>query len=456
VVHDGKNVGKSKAVVLATYVVEKGKPGRDSDQVTPRSSGRRAPCARRFGSFRRVRARAPRLRRGMPMAALAPDPVAFRALEHAGWQGAARHYDDAFEASPAGGRAAARLGLKCALAHARSTWRAARARGAAAAARGRVSRRWIFPPRCGARALAESGNRVPEGEAEALPFRRQLARGDELGMLQLVQPERAVAEASAFCARAQVRFHGLGDRRRRWFGSSSMRSEARQSRCAAAAGPPFFRFSDARSATRSSRSRGQGRGRAKGPAGLALHASGLLFERSRRSVRTQALLHAQSAPGLNADPRRVRQGRWPNTRITDRGDPMPAGSRSAGSRDPAALRSPERKIMKRPGKWLAPHKAIEIVEEGGVRVLQIAATRSRARSPGRARPDRARLRARDEWSFCSFVRVSASAHGGPRRGLDGALHPSAHAADAVTVVEINPGVVTVARDTFTFPKRTRA
>ena len=27
--------------------------------------------------------------------------------------------------------------------------------------------------------------------------------------------------------------------------------------------------------------------------------------------------------------------------------------------------------MKRLGKWLAAHKAIEIVEEGGVRVLQI-------------------------------------------------------------------------------------
>ena len=33
---------------------------------------------------------------GRSEAALAPDPVAFRALEHAGWQGAARHYDDAF------------------------------------------------------------------------------------------------------------------------------------------------------------------------------------------------------------------------------------------------------------------------------------------------------------------------------------------------------------------------
>ncbi|HYS75836.1 MAG TPA: hypothetical protein VEM38_07085, partial [Burkholderiales bacterium] len=27
--------------------------------------------------------------------------------------------------------------------------------------------------------------------------------------------------------------------------------------------------------------------------------------------------------------------------------------------------------MKRSGKWLGPHKAIEIVEEGGVRILQI-------------------------------------------------------------------------------------
>jgi len=26
VIHDGKNIGKGKAVVLATYVVEKGKP----------------------------------------------------------------------------------------------------------------------------------------------------------------------------------------------------------------------------------------------------------------------------------------------------------------------------------------------------------------------------------------------------------------------------------------------
>ena len=37
----------------------------------------------------------------------------------------------------------------------------------------------------------------------------------------------------------------------------------------------------------------------------------------------------------------------------------------------AARRPPARKIVKRLGKWLAARKAIEIVEEGGVRVLQI-------------------------------------------------------------------------------------
>src|SRR5258708_23386259 len=45
--------------------------------------------------------------------------------------------------------------------------------------------------------------------------------------------------------------------------------------------------------------------------------------------------------------------------------------RRRGSRDPAARSTPAPKIMKRPGKWLDAHKAIEIVEEGGVRVLQI-------------------------------------------------------------------------------------
>jgi len=57
--------------VLATYVVEKGKPVADSDQVPP--GAKRGACAVR----RRVRspgARARRAPRPDPMAALAPDP----------------------------------------------------------------------------------------------------------------------------------------------------------------------------------------------------------------------------------------------------------------------------------------------------------------------------------------------------------------------------------------------
>jgi len=86
--------------------------------------------------------------------------------------------------------------------------------------------------------------------------------------------------------------------------------------------------------------------------------------------------------------------------------------------------------MKRPGKWLAAHKAIEIVEEGGVRVLQIGGnaiqSAMRLDAPDR---NRARLRARDDGLLLFRP--------GPREvlmvglaGLDGALHPSAHAADA--------------------------
>src|SRR6267378_4108689 len=79
------------------------------------------------------------------MAALAPDPAAFRALEHAGWQRAARHYDDAFGSltrqaiDPLLDSAEVRSGAL--------TLDVASGPGYAAAAAGRVSRRWIFPPR---------------------------------------------------------------------------------------------------------------------------------------------------------------------------------------------------------------------------------------------------------------------------------------------------------------------
>src|SRR6267143_1933741 len=49
---------------------------------------------------------------------------------------------------------------------------------------------------------------------------------------------------------------------------------------------------------------------------------------------------------------------------------------------------------------------------------------------GRARPDRARLRARDDGVSALSSGPARGAHGGPRRRLDGALHQSAHAAAA--------------------------
>src|SRR5467141_3580251 len=48
----------------------------------------------------------------------------------------------------------------------------------------------------------------------------------------------------------------------------------------------------------------------------------------------------------------------------------------------------------------------------------------------RARPDRARLRARDDGVSALSSGPARRVHGGPRRRLDGALHPSAHAAGA--------------------------
>src|SRR6266705_6904610 len=49
---------------------------------------------------------------------------------------------------------------------------------------------------------------------------------------------------------------------------------------------------------------------------------------------------------------------------------------------------------------------------------------------GCARQDRARLRARDDGLSALSSEPARRAHGGPGRGLDGALHPPAHAADA--------------------------
>src|SRR5258707_10783070 len=109
--------------------------------------------------------------------------------------------------------------------------------------------------------------------------------------------------------------------------------------------------------------------------------------------------------------------------------------------------------MKRPGKWLAARKAIEIVEEGGVRVLQIG---------GDAIQSAMRLDAPDriELDYVQAMMAFLLFRPRPREvlmvGLGGGsmarfIHqrmPNVR----VSVVEIDPGVVTVARRYFHFPE----
>jgi spermidine synthase len=108
--------------------------------------------------------------------------------------------------------------------------------------------------------------------------------------------------------------------------------------------------------------------------------------------------------------------------------------------------------MKRLGKWLGPHKAIEIVEEDGVRVLQIG---------GNAIQSAMRLDAPDriELDYLRAMMAFLLFHPDPRDVLLVGLGAGSMARfihermprTRVTVVEIDPGVVTVARRYFRFP-----
>ena len=243
------------------------------------------------------------------MAALAPDPVAFRALEHAGWQGAARHYDEAFGSltrqavDPLLDAAEVRSGVRT-LDVASGPGYAA----AAAAARGAPVAALDFSSSMVE--LARSQNpeiEFREGDAEALPFPDGsfAAVVMNFGMLHLAQPERALAEAFrvlhaggryAFTVWAKpeeavgfgiildaIRKHGNPD-------------------VPLPPGPPFFRFSDASECDKVLKIAGfRNVDVRKVPQVWRFSASGLLFEAFLAgSVRTQALLHAQSAPALNA------------------------------------------------------------------------------------------------------------------------------------------------------------
>jgi spermidine synthase len=110
-------------------------------------------------------------------------------------------------------------------------------------------------------------------------------------------------------------------------------------------------------------------------------------------------------------------------------------------------------MMKRLGKWLGPHKAIEIVEEDGVRVLQIG---------GNAIQSAMRLDAPDriELDYVRAMMAFLLFHPDPRDVLLVGLGAGSMARfihqrmprTRVAVVEIDPGVVTVARRYFRFPE----
>lgn len=243
------------------------------------------------------------------MAALAPDPVAFRALEHAGWQGAARHYDDAFGSltrqavDPLLDAAEVRSGAR--------TLDVASGPGyAAAAAAGRGARVAALDFSSAMVELARSQNpeiEFREADAEALPFPEGGfdAVVMNFGMLHLAQPERAVTEAFRVL-RAGGRFaftvwakpeEAVG------FGIvlDAIRKHGNPD-VPLPPGPPFFRFSDASECDKFLKIAGfRSVDVRKVPQVWRFSASGLLFEAFRSgSVRTQALLRAQSAPALAA------------------------------------------------------------------------------------------------------------------------------------------------------------
>jgi SAM-dependent methyltransferase len=234
---------------------------------------------------------------------------AFHAFEHAGWQGAARRYDDAFGSltrqaiDPLLDAAQVRAGARV-LDVASGPGYAA----AAAAQRGAQVTALDFSGAMVEMARSQNpGIEFREGDAGALPF----ADGSfdavvmNFGMLHLAQPERAVSEALrvlrpggryAFTVWAKpeeavgfgiileaVRKHGNPD-------------------VPLPPGPPIFRFSDASECDNVLKVAGfRNVDVRKVPQVWRFSASGMLFEAFLAgTVRTQALLHAQSAPALAA------------------------------------------------------------------------------------------------------------------------------------------------------------
>ena len=234
---------------------------------------------------------------------------AFHAFEHAGWQGAARRYDDAFGSltrqaiDPLLDAAQVRAGARV-LDVASGPGYAA----AAAAQRGALVTALDFSVAMVEMARSQNPEiEFREGDAGALPF----ADGSfdavvmNFGMLHLAQPERAVSEALrvlrpgggyAFTVWAKpeeaVGFGIILDALRK-HGNPDVPLPP---------GPPFFRFSDASECDNVLKVAGfRNVDVRKVPQVWRFSASSLLFEAFLDgTVRTQALLRAQSAPALAA------------------------------------------------------------------------------------------------------------------------------------------------------------
>jgi ubiquinone/menaquinone biosynthesis C-methylase UbiE len=234
---------------------------------------------------------------------------AFHAFEHAGWQGAARRYDDAFGSltrqaiDPLLDAAQVRAGARVLDVASGPGYTAA-----VAAQRGAQVTALDFSGAMVEMARSQNpGIEFREGDAAELPFKDGSfdAVVMNFGMLHLAQPERAVAEAfRVLCPGGRYAFtvwtkpeEAVG------FGIvlDAIRKHGNPD-VPLPPGPPFFRFSDASECDNVLKVAGfRNVDVRKVPQVWRFSASGMLFEAFLAgTVRTQALLRAQSAPALEA------------------------------------------------------------------------------------------------------------------------------------------------------------
>jgi SAM-dependent methyltransferase len=234
---------------------------------------------------------------------------AFHAFEHAGWQGAARRYDDAFGSltrqaiDPLLDAAQVRAGARVLDVASGPGYTAA-----VAAQRGAQVTALDFSGAMVEMARSQNpGIEFREVDAAELPFKDGSfdAVVMNFGMLHLAQPELAVAEAfRVLCAGGRYAFtvwtkpeEAVG------FGIvlDAIRKHGNPD-VPLPPGPPFFRFSDASECDNILKVAGfRNVDVRKVPQVWRFSARGLLFEAFLAgTVRTQALLRAQSAPALEA------------------------------------------------------------------------------------------------------------------------------------------------------------